>query len=118
MTFAGRVSDAQLVDYLATCRAVCFVPKREDYGFVTVEAFSAGKAVVTVTDSGGPAELVVDGVTGRVTAPDASALGQALADLCADPLLASRLGAQALATAGRFTWTGVVDTLVTQHLRP
>ena len=118
VTFAGRVSDAQLVDYLATCRAVCFVPKREDYGFVTVEAFSAGKAVVTVTDSGGPAELVVDGVNGCVTAPDASALGRALADLCNDPLLASRLGAQALATAGRFTWTGVVDTLVTQHLRP
>lgn len=118
VTFAGRGSDAQLVDYLATCRAVCFVPKREDYGFVTVEAFSAGKAVVTVTDSGGPAELVVDGVNGRVTTPEPAALGQALADLYTDPLIAQRLGAQALITAGRFTWTGVVDTLVTQHLQP
>ncbi len=118
VTFAGRVSDAQLVDYLATCRAVCFVPKREDYGFVTVEAFSAGKAVVTVTDSGGPAELVVDGVNGRVTTPEPADLGRALADLYTDPLIAERLGTQALITAGRFTWTGVVDTLVTQHLRP
>lgn len=118
VTFAGRVSDEQLVDYLATCRAVCFVPKHEDYGFVTVEAFSAAKAVVTVTDSGGPAELVVDGVNGRVTVPEPTALGQALADLHNDLLLAKRLGAEALATARRFTWTGVVDTLVTQHLRP
>src|SRR5688572_3778646 len=75
VTFAGRVSEDQLVDYLARCRAVCFVPQREDYGFVTVEAFSSAKAVVTVTDSGGPAELVVDGVNGRVVAPDATALG-------------------------------------------
>lgn len=118
VTFAGRISDGQLVEYLAACRAVCFVPKREDYGFVTVEAFSAGKAVVTVTDSGGPAELVMDGVNGRVTTPEPVALGRALADMHADAPLAQRLGAQALATVGRFTWTGVVDTLVTQHLRP
>jgi len=117
VTFAGRVSDEQLVEYLATCRAVCFVPKREDYGFVTVEAFSAGKAVVTVTDSGGPAELVVDGVNGLVTAPDALALGEALASLSTDATLAERLGAQARTTAERFTWASVVDTLVTQHLR-
>ena len=57
-TFAGRLTDEQLVDHLARCRAVCFPPFEEDYGFVTVEAFASRKAVITCRDSGGPAELV------------------------------------------------------------
>jgi len=117
VTFAGRISDDQLVDSLARCRAVCFVPKREDFGFVTVEAFSAGKAVITVTDSGGPAELVVDEVNGLVTPPDATALGMALAELAADRPLAERMGAEARRTSERFTWAGVVDTLVAGPFR-
>jgi len=116
VSFVGRVSEDELVTHLARCRAVCFVPVREDYGFVTVEAFSASKAVITATDAGGPAELVSDGQNGRVTAPDAEALGRALADLAGNPALAERLGAKARATADRLTWTSVVDTLVTQHL--
>jgi len=115
-TFTGRITDDELVAHLARCRAVCFVPNREDYGFVTVEAFSASKAVITVTDSGGPAELVVDGLNGRVTPPDPEALGRALADLTGNLMLAQQLGAQAKTTADRLTWTGVVDTLVNAHL--
>ena len=61
----------QLLDHLARCRAVCFPPLDEDYGFVTVEAFASRKAVITCRDSGGPAELVEDGVTGFVCEPDA-----------------------------------------------
>jgi glycosyltransferase involved in cell wall biosynthesis len=112
VSFVGRVSDDELVDYLAGCRAVCFVPKREDYGFVTAEAFSSSKAVVTVTDSGGPAELVVDGVNGLVTAPEAGALGQALATVATDRALAERLGTHARHTADGMQWSQVVRTLV------
>jgi glycosyltransferase involved in cell wall biosynthesis len=117
VTFAGRVSDDQLLDYLARCRAVCFVPRREDYGFVTIEAFSAAKAVVTVTDSGGPAELVVDGTNGRITAPDATALGLALAELSADQALAERLGGSALAASRALNWPDTVRTLLGHHAR-
>ena len=56
-------TNPELVDHLARCRAVVFVPKSEDYGFVTVEAFASGRPVITATDSGGPAELVSDGET-------------------------------------------------------
>jgi glycosyltransferase involved in cell wall biosynthesis len=117
VTFAGRVSDDQLVDYLARCRAVCFVPQREDYGFVTVEAFSAAKAVITVTDSGGPAELVVDGVNGRVTSTDATALGAALGELASDAALAERFGREALTTSGKLNWPDTVKTLLGRHAR-
>jgi glycosyltransferase involved in cell wall biosynthesis len=115
VTFAGRVSDEELLDYLARCRAVCFAPQREDYGFVTVEAFSAGKAVVTVTDSGGPAELVVDGTNGRITTPDATALGLALAELSADQALAERLGRAAVAAARALNWPDTVRRLLGHH---
>jgi glycosyltransferase involved in cell wall biosynthesis len=117
VTFAGRVSDDQLLDYLARCRAVCFVPLREDYGFVTVEAFASQKAVVTVTDSGGPAELVMDGVNGRITAPDPTALGLALAELAADPALAERLGAEALKTGRTLNWPETVRRLLEPLMR-
>ena len=43
----GRVDDAQIVEHLARCRAVCFPPFDEDYGFVTVEAFASRKPVIT-----------------------------------------------------------------------
>ena len=65
----GRVSDQTMLEHLARCRAVCFPPLDEDYGFVTVEAFASRKAVITCVDSGGPAELVRDGETGLVCDP-------------------------------------------------
>ena len=54
VTFLGRIDDDAMLDRLARCRAVCFTPLDEDYGFVTVEAFASRKAVVTCRDSGGP----------------------------------------------------------------
>ena len=93
VTFAGQLSEAALVDHLARCRAVVFAPKHEDYGFVTVEAFAARKAVITCTDSGGPLELVRAGENGWITAPDPASLASAMADATADAALAERLGA-------------------------
>ena len=85
VTLIGRVDDDQLVQHLATCRAVCFPPFDEDYGFVTVEAFSSSKPVVTCTDSGGPAEIVKNGVSGFVCPPRPEMLAIALRDLMASP---------------------------------
>src|SRR5204863_1580972 len=57
VTLAGRISEEELLDHYARCRAVCFPTMAEDYGFVTVEAFASRKGVLTCVDSGGPAEL-------------------------------------------------------------
>ena len=57
-----------------------------------IEAMLAGLAVVA-TSVRGPAEQVVDGVTGlSVPAGDAPALGAALAHLARDPVLRARMG--------------------------
>ena len=112
VTLTGRLADAELLDHLARCRAVCFPPFNEDFGFVTVEAFAAQKAVITCTDSGGPAELVADGEQGLVTEPTAGALADALRRIMRDQTLAERLGRQAHARGAELTWARTVETLL------
>lgn len=107
----GAISDPELLHYLGQCRAVCFPPVKEDYGFVTVEAFASRKAVVTCVDSGGPAELVQDGVHGFACAPTPAALASRLRELMDDPGLAERLGGQAHARGSELTWADTVRQL-------
>jgi glycosyltransferase involved in cell wall biosynthesis len=108
---AGRVDDDALLEHLANCRVVCFPPVMEDYGFVTVEAFASRKAVVTCRDSGGPAELVEDGVTGFICDPSPASLAAALRRVWDDAALAERLGTAAHASGGRLSWEGAVRRL-------
>ena len=108
---AGRLSAEDLLAHLARCRAVCFPPRSEDYGLVTVEAFASRKAVITCRDSGGPAELVEDGVEGFVCDPTPAALATALQQVLADRELAERLGGQAHARGARLTWEATVKQL-------
>jgi glycosyltransferase involved in cell wall biosynthesis len=110
--FAGRLTDAEMVSHLARCRAVAFVPWNEDYGFVTVEAFACGKPVVTVKDSGGPAELVEDGVTGYVTDPTPEALAIGLREVVSERTRAIRMGEAGAARAASMTWSSAVETLL------
>ena len=107
----GRLDEESLLTHLAQCRAVCFPPLHEDYGFVTVEAFASRKAVVTCSDSGGPAELVQDGVNGFVCEPTAQSLASALRRVCEEPALAERLGAAAFESGQKLTWPETVRAL-------
>lgn len=108
---AGRLEDDALLHHLANCRAVCFPPVQEDYGFVTVEAFASRKAVVTCRDSGGPAELVHDGVEGFVCEPAPADLARALRRLTDDQALAERMGSAALTAGARLNWPDTVRQL-------
>jgi glycosyltransferase involved in cell wall biosynthesis len=110
--FLGRIDEHALLRHLGRCRAVVFPTFNEDYGFVTVEAFASGKAVVTCRDSGGPAELVVDGVNGFVTDPTPEALARALRTLATDRTSAIRLGEAGAASAAKMTWPDAVSRLL------
>jgi glycosyltransferase involved in cell wall biosynthesis len=112
VTFTGRLSDEALLDRLARCRAVIFPPLQEDYGFVTVEAFASRRAVITCTDSGGPAELVRDGVNGFVCEPTTKGIAQAMQRLGGDVTLAERMGQAACDAGARLTWADTVRALV------
>jgi glycosyltransferase involved in cell wall biosynthesis len=110
--FIGRVSDQEMIDHLARCRAVIFPPYNEDYGFVTVEAFMCGKPVITCSDSGGPAELVRDGVSGFVKDPSPEAIAAAMRALMDDRNLAQRMGEAGHAMASKMTWHDAVQELL------
>lgn len=112
VSFLGAVSEDILIDQLGRCRAVCFPALAEDYGLVTVEAFAAGKAVVTCHDSGGPTELVRDGENGFIVEPSPAAIAQALAALTDDCGQAEQLGARARAQASEMTWDRVFEKLL------
>lgn len=113
VTLTGALTEVELLRYLAECRAVCFPPYNEDYGFVTVEAFAAGKAVVTCSDSGGPTELVTDGVEGFVCEPTPAAIAARLRQLMDDAGMAERLGSAARARGEAITWPETVRQLTT-----
>jgi glycosyltransferase involved in cell wall biosynthesis len=109
--FAGYVGDDQAVDLLARCRAVFYAPVDEDYGFATIEAFGAGKPVLTTTDAGGVLEFVQNDVSGLVTAPQPTAVAGALEQL-ADTQTAQRLGKGNRERVVHIRWEHVVPTLL------
>jgi glycosyltransferase involved in cell wall biosynthesis len=112
VAFAGRVDEAALLEYYATCRAVCFTPLAEDFGFVTAEAFASRKPVVACTDSGGPAELVTDGASGLLCEPDPAALASALTRLAHDRALAERMGTAGAQRVAELSWPSTVARLL------
>lgn len=76
--FLGRISDDDLIRLYSDAIAVPFIPQREDYGYVTLEAFASGSPVLTCTDSGEPAHIVRNFETGLVVAPEPQAIADAL----------------------------------------
>lgn len=108
----GPLSEEAKLDHYARCRAVYFAPKNEDYGFVTLEAMSSGKAVLTATDSGGPTEQVETDSTGWILKPEPAAFAGVLDQLAGDVGVAERMGRNGLAYAARHTWDRVVPHLV------
>jgi glycosyltransferase involved in cell wall biosynthesis len=112
ITFAGYLSDEELVGHYASARAVPFLPIDEDLGLVTLEAQMSGKPVITCTDSGGSTELVEHGVSGLVVEPAVDQLATALATLAHDEQLARDMGAAGRTSAMRYTWDSVLDALL------
>jgi glycosyltransferase involved in cell wall biosynthesis len=109
---AGFVSDHDLVPLLAGCLGVIYAPYDEDYGYVTLQAFLAGKPVITTTDSGGVLDWVEHEVTGLVVEPTPEAIGAAVERLAGDREMAARMGANGQARAAALDWSTVVKTLV------
>lgn len=110
--FTGRVDDERLVELYADALAVFYAPYDEDYGYVTVEAFLAGKPVVTTADSGGVLEFVEDGQNGFVCPPSSPRkLGQAIDRLAGDRQLAESFGARGREQVSAVQWDAVIETL-------
>ena len=110
--FLGEVSDDEIIDLYAGALGVIFPPYDEDFGYVTLEAFLAGKPVITTTDAGGPNEFVVTDVNGYSVDPEPAAIGEAIGALAADRHRAVALGDAGYDRARLVTWSGVIEKLV------
>lgn len=108
----GYVDDDRLIDLYAGALGVVYAPLDEDYGYTTLQAFLAGKPVITANDSGGVLEFVEDGVTGLVTDGSPGELAAAVDRLAADPEAAARMGAEGRRRAQAWGWPSVIRTLV------
>jgi glycosyltransferase involved in cell wall biosynthesis len=110
----GQISHEEKVGYYAGALAVFFGPVREDYGYVTLEAFLSRKPVITCRDSGGPLEFVEDGINGFVVEPDAGAVAEAIDRLYADRRRARALGEAGMETyrAKKISWNAVIERLL------
>ena len=109
------ISEEEKVELLADCLAAAYLPLDEDsYGYPSVEASHASKAVLTTEDAGGVLELVSDGVNGYVLPPDPVALAAAMDRLHADRALARRLGegARERLDVLNISWTHVLRSLL------
>jgi glycosyltransferase involved in cell wall biosynthesis len=109
----GFLSEPELVEHYARCLAVYFAPYHEDYGFIVPEAFCSRKPVLTCTDTGGAAELVEDGLSGFVCAPDPFAVAEKLDLLSSRPGLAEDMGDKGHGRVSGLSWSGVVDEMIT-----
>jgi glycosyltransferase involved in cell wall biosynthesis len=110
--FEGRVTAERLAELYATCSSVFYAPVDEDFGMGPYEAFLSGKPVITTTDAGGPLDVVHDGRTGLVVAPDAAAVGRAAAWLREHEDEAAALGAAGKALADEVTWDRAIARLL------
>ena len=110
--FVGRVSDDELKALYADALAVAFVPVREDFGLVTLEAFHSEKPVITCADSGEPARLVQHERTGFVCDPDPHAIARCIDQFAADPSVARRMGKLGAESIAEVSWAAVADELL------
>ena len=109
------ITEEEKIEYFATCLASAYLPEDEDsYGYPSVEASHASKAIITVTDSGGVLELVQHGVNGFVTEPTPQALAEVMDTLYLDKALAVRMGESALNRLDEIniSWTHVIKRLL------
>jgi len=109
------IAEEEKITLLADCLAAAYLPVDEDsYGYPSVEASHAAKAVLTTEDAGGVLELVRDGVNGYVLPADPVALAAAMDSLYNDRALARRLGAAARARIDELniSWTHVLRRLL------
>ncbi len=89
----GWQSDVDLNALIAGCRLLAYPPIEEPFGLVPLHAMAHARPVLA-SNLGGPAETVVDGVTGMLADPlDPREMAARLVELWSAPALCDALGA-------------------------
>jgi glycosyltransferase involved in cell wall biosynthesis len=107
-----QVDDDGLIELYAGARMVVVTSADEDLGYVPLEAYLSGKAVLTTEDAGGPLEFVRDGQTGFVVPPTPEALGAAMRMAWDSAEVLSELGRRGRERVAELTWEKTVSSLL------
>jgi glycosyltransferase involved in cell wall biosynthesis len=109
---AGWHEHDTLADFLNASDATVLASVREQFGLVLVEGMACGRPAIAV-DRFGPAEIVEDGRTGWLVAPDdEAALAAAMREAIEQPDEIARRGALARAAAlERWSWPALAERL-------
>ena len=102
VTFAGRITDDELVDLYRRAWVVASASSHEGWGMTLTEAAACGTPAVATRISG-HLDAVAEG-TGGLLAEDDRALRDHLVTVLSDDEVRERLSAGALAHAQAFTW--------------
>jgi glycosyltransferase involved in cell wall biosynthesis len=110
LTFLGSVPHDRVRDLCEKASFLVHIPLDEPFGLAPLEGALCGKAGV-VSDHGGPAEVVVDGVTGlHVDALDPAAVAGKIGHLLDHPDAAARMGESARSRVEEhYSWDRFVD---------
>ena len=92
--FKSNVGDEELLQLYANSIAILYTPLEEHFGIVPLEAMASGKPVI-VSNSGGPAETVVNGVTGFRLPPEPKIWARKMALLLENRALRLNMGLKA-----------------------
>jgi glycosyltransferase involved in cell wall biosynthesis/predicted metal-dependent phosphoesterase TrpH len=110
-TFVGEARGRDLAAYYASADVFCFPSTTDTFGQVLLEAGASGLPVVAAA-AGGALELVGDGRTGMLVAPeDPGRLAAALLELAESASLRAALGGAGLAAARGRTWDAAIAHL-------
>ena len=109
--FAGGQPHERVVAVLLASDLFVFPSQTETLGLAVVEAMAAGLAVVAVR-GGASIDLVGDGDTGRLVAPEPGAFAGAVRDLLGDPSRRSEMGRRGRVVAASYTQDRIVDRLI------
>ena len=108
-TFAGFVSDQDLVAALRSSDAVAIPSRFEPFGITALEAMAAG-APLAVSRVDGLAEIVENGVDGLQFEPDdINGMADSIVRILSDGDLARRLAASGREKAKRYNWSSAAE---------
>ena len=115
--FIGFQSGPALPRALASMDILLNPSVTETFGIVTLEAMSCGVPVVGA-DSPGTANLIVDGLNGRLIAEDdIDSFADAIANYVAWPIERKAAGAAAYLSAAKCSWDGANRSLAANYIR-
>ena len=115
--FIGFQSGPALPRALASMDILLNPSVTETFGIVTLEAMSCGVPVVGA-DSPGTANLIVDGLNGRLIAEDdIDSFADAIANYVAWPVERKAAGAAAYLSAAKCSWDGANRSLAANYIR-